>query len=284
MNNTTLDDYKKSVKAQYEEAKTGLFSGFLQNPSPAELKNLCLLLFDKGISKQDQEIFDVFFELDDKSNKRKQIQNANVDKLRPVGNFLKGRTENTRSVSLDLMAVLVDFQPRPYRKFITGNKVELAAVVGNMESSNDISRRDEVERKLPVFEEFKNTIVSKRIGFIILSIFILGGFGYGMKSAFFPDKNCMIWVKNHYEAVNYDSVKDSAEVRVLKQEVLDNFKKVAVCDTTTFFKNGQPLFWYSKVPTMNEIECFNQPGLHPETGKTLKPITDYIINKYIRKE
>lgn len=282
MNNNTLDSYKKAVKDQYEVAKTGLYSGFLQKPSPAELKNLCLLLFDKGISKQDQEILDVFFELDEKLNKRKQIENSNVDKLRPVGNFLKGRTETTRSVSLDLMAVLVDFHPRPYRKFIAGNKNELVAVVGNMESSKDIGR--EMERKLPVFEEFKKTTVSKRIVFFLLAILIFAGVGYGLKNTFFPDNNCMVWVKDHYEAADYDAVKANAEVVVLNQEVLDNFKKVVVCDTTTFFKNGKPLFWYAKEPTKNEVECFNQPGLHPETGKTLKPITEYIVDKYIRKQ
>lgn len=282
MNNNTLDRYKKAVKTQYEVAKSGSFSGFLQKPSPAELKNLCLLLFDKGISKQDQDILDVFFELDDKSSKRKQIENANVDKLKPIGNFLRGKTENTRTVSLDLMAVLVDFQPRPYRKFIAGDKKELAAVDDEIEILKERKKREETAIKLPFFEEFQKKPLSKKINYALLAILIFLGLGYGVRSAFFPDKNCMVWVKNHYEAVNYDSVKDSTEVMVLNQEMLDDFKKVAVCDTTTFFKNKEPLFWYAKVPTKNEVECFTQPGLHPETGKTLKPITQYIIDKYIR--
>lgn len=283
MNNNTLDSYKKAVKAQYEKAKTGSFSGFLQIPTPAELKKLCLLLFDKGISKQDQEIFDIFFELDDKSSKRKQIENANVDKLKPIGNFLKGKTENTRSVSLDLMAVLVDFHPRPYRKFIAGDRNELPTIHKD-EISKVEPNEDNTQLKLPVFEEFKLKSLSKRIAYFIFTILIFGGFGYGVKSAFFPSKDCMVWVKNHYEAFEYEAVKDTVEVLALNQEMLDNFKKVAVCDTTTFFKNGKPLFWYAKNPSRTEVECFNQPGLHPETGKTLKPITKYIVDKYIRNQ
>jgi len=61
MKTNTIEEYIKAVKAKYEEAKTGEYSSFLMNPSPAELKILCLLLFDNGISKQDQEIVDVFF-------------------------------------------------------------------------------------------------------------------------------------------------------------------------------------------------------------------------------
>ena len=63
MKTNTIEEYIKAVKAKYEEAKTGEHSSFLLNPSPAELKILCLLLFDNGISKQDQEIAAIFFDL-----------------------------------------------------------------------------------------------------------------------------------------------------------------------------------------------------------------------------
>ena len=288
MNKNTIKDYKKEVKTKYEEARIGEFSGFLLKPSPAELKNLCLLLFDKGIKKTDQEIFNRFFELDDKSSKQKQIEYFNVDKLKPIGNFLKGRTEVTRVVNLDLIAVLVDFNPRPYRKFISENKEELTEVV----AINEILKKEgngEVKDKkeVAIFEEFKKKSVSKRIAFAVLPLFVFGSLSYGVKNIFFPNKNCMVWVKNHYVAVEYDKVKDTAEVCPFNQEVLDNFKKITVCATTTFFKNGDidnPLVWYGKAPNKKEYEYFNQSGLHPETGKTLKPITKYIIGKYILKK
>ncbi len=288
MNKNTSDDYKKGIKAKYEEAKTRKFSGFLLNPSPAELKNLCLLLLDKGCNKLDQEIVDRFFVIDDKSSKRKQIENFDVDKLRPISNFLNGRTETTRPINLDLIAVLVDFNPRPYRKFVSGDKEELTEDLGTKEI---LKKEDRVEaednNKEVVFEELKKKSVSKRVTFAVLPLFVFGAAGYGVKNIFFPNKNCMVWVKNHYEAVEYDKVKDTAEVSPLYQDLLDNFKKIAVCDTTTFFKNGDtdhPLVWYGKSSDKKEYEYFNQPGLHPETGKTLKPISKYIIEKYILKK
>lgn len=287
MKKNTINDYKKEVKAKYEEAKTGEFSGFLMKPSPAELKNLCLLLFDKGVSKHDQEILDRFFELDDKSNKRKQMEYFNVDKLRPISNFLKGNTETTRAVSLDLIAVLVNFNPRPYKKFFIGDKQELIDEVNVIEISKGDSGGYEEEKRVGFFEEFKNRSISKTIALATIPLFIFGSVSYGVKNTFFSEQNCMVWVKNHYEAADYEVLKDTAQVRPFNQDLLDNFKKITVCDTTTFFKNGdidKPVIWYGKAPDKKKYEYFNQPGLHPETGKTLKPISKYIIDKYILKK
>lgn len=287
MNNKTINDYKKGLKAKYEEAKTGIFSGFLLKPSPAELKNLCLVLLDKGFNRLDQEILDRFFNLNDKSSKLKQIEHFEVDKLKPISNFLKGRTEITRVVNLDVIAVLVDFNPRPYRKFIEGNKEELTEDL----AINEIVKNEELEviegnKNESVFQELKKKSVSKKIVFAVMPLFILGSVCYGVKNIFFSDKNCMIWVKNHYEAVEYDKVKHTAAVSPFNQYLLLNFKKITVSDTTTFFRNediNSPIVWYGKSPNKKEYEYFNQPGLHPETRKTLKPITKYIIGKHILK-
>lgn len=288
MNKNTINDYKKEVKTKYEESKNAEFSSFLTNPSPAELKNFCLLLFDKGYNKWDQEILERFFELDEKLSKRKQIENFDVDKLRPISNFLKGKTETTRAVNLDLIAVLVDFNPRPFRKFMSRNKQELAddgVVVNEISKIETKEKEDKIE--LTAFEEFKKKSISKRIVFTVLPLFIFGTAGYGVKNIFFPNKNCMLWTNNHYEAVECEKVNDTFEVYPLNQNLLDNFKKITVCDTTTFFRNNntdKPLVWYGKALDKKKYEYFNQPGLHPETGKTLKPITRYIIGKYILKK
>ncbi|TRX21770.1 hypothetical protein FNW25_15655 [Flavobacterium franklandianum] len=287
MNKNTSDDYKKGIKVKYEVAKTGEFSGFLLNPSPAELKNLCLLLWDKRSNRLDHEILDRFFEFDDKSTKQKQIENFEADKLRPISNFLKGKTETTRIVNLDVIAFLVDFNPRPYRKFMSGNKEELTEDVAINEIVKKEERivKEDIKKEL-VFKEFNKKSVSKKIAFAVIPLLVFSSVSYGVKNIFFPNKNCMVWVENHYEAVEYDKVKNTSKVIHLNQDVLDNFKKITVCDTTTFFKNGDtdnPLVWYGKSQDKKQYEYFNQPGLHPETEKTLKPISKYIINKYIFK-
>lgn len=285
MNKNTVEEYKMKIKAKYSEAKTESFSGFLLQPSSAELKTLCLLLFDNGLSKLDQEIFNRFFDIKEESNKRKQIEFFSVDKLKPIANFLKGSTENTRIVNLDLIAVLVDFKSRPYGKFIAEeSSVKLTADYSINESSKKGNNKlKRVDDKVGDFTTNNSLIFAKK-GLVLTGLLFVLGFGfYGIRSFLFPNKEAMIWVKNHYEAVNYDKI-GSAEVIPLNQYVLDNFKKITVSENTTFFKNGDyemPMVWYGKSPDKKEHEYFNQPGLHPETGKTLKPISRYIIKKYI---
>ena len=45
-------------------------------------------------------------------------------------------------------------------------------------------------------------------------------------------------------------------------------------------KKGDVKIWYGK-NIVKELEYFSLLGVHPETGKTLKPITEYMIKKHI---
>ena len=91
------------------------------------------------------------------------------------------------------------------------------------------------------------------------------------------EQECMRWRKDHFEEV---SCSGSRYEEPLNPFRLENFRKIKVSDTTEFFKQGEPRVWYDK--SNGELEFFSAPGIHPENGKTLKPITDYIIKKYIR--
>lgn len=91
------------------------------------------------------------------------------------------------------------------------------------------------------------------------------------------EEECMRWEKDHFEQV---SCTGSRYEEPLNPVRLENFKKLLVSDTTSFFRNGEPRVWYDK--SNGKLEFFSAPGIHPENGKTLKPITRYMIKKYIR--
>lgn len=91
-------------------------------------------------------------------------------------------------------------------------------------------------------------------------------------------EECMIWQEDHFEKTTCSGAENEEILRAFR---LENFKKIAPTDTTTFFKNGKAQVWYDK--SNNELEFFTAPGTHPTNDKTLKPITTYIIEKYIRK-
>ena len=68
-----------------------------------------------------------------------------------------------------------------------------------------------------------------------------------------------------------------------KWMVWDGKKITPDCSTEFFDSHGNPKIWYGK-NNKKELEYFTDLGLHPETGKTLDPITTYMIKKHICKE
>lgn len=105
------------------------------------------------------------------------------------------------------------------------------------------------------------------------------GFGY----FFTTKKACMQWQNDHYEEVTCETkalgLVDIYSIVPANEELL-HFRKIQVCDTTTFFRQNKPVVWYSKCN--KQLEYFNRPGFNPENGKALKPITQYMIDTHIK--
>ncbi|GIQ57105.1 hypothetical protein Flavo103_02410 [Flavobacterium collinsii] len=101
----------------------------------------------------------------------------------------------------------------------------------------------------------------------------------------FQDKECMQWSGDHYEMVDCD-LKIQGFAKSSNIEIIDptlvHLKKIKVCDTTTYFdKNGVAIVWYAK--TANGIDFFDAHGRHPENNSPLRPVTHYILNKYVKR-
>lgn len=90
-------------------------------------------------------------------------------------------------------------------------------------------------------------------------------------------EKCMAWNEDHYIEVDCTGTANETKYNPI---LLKDFRQIKVTDTTTFFKNGEVQVWYDK--SNNKLEFFTAPGIHPENGKTLKPVSNYIINKYIK--
>ena len=283
----TFDDYLRAVKQHYEVAKNGVYACFLLHPSPAQLRNFCLLLLENDLSKSDEEVFKVFFQVTASAALKKGISNFDVEKFKAVGNFLKGKSEKTNAVSLNLIAVLVDYQPRPFHKYLKGNE-NLATNIFR----EDREAIQEEEAFVAVTNPFlakanatNKGVCLKKWGSISLVLLIVLGATYIVGHEFFSKKECMQWQEDHYERV--DCITEAQGIGLLTDKVPVNeseinLKKIEVNKQTVFFRNGKPLVWYSK--RNGEISYFNSHGIHPETGRPLKPITEYMIDKYIKNE
>ncbi len=280
----TSNDYIIAVKEKYELEKNGIYGGFLIEPTSALLRDLCLLVFDKGLKKKDEEVFANFFKPKEEKGLRKAIENVDVEKLRTVCNFLKGVSKKTNLPVLNLIAVIVDYEMRPFSKFITLENKDAAITDKTNSTKNEVDLDVENKNKQPKKIENTTNHPIRNIGIGIIGLLSFLTIGYSVKDVLLPKKQCMQWTKDHYEKVSCDSkIITLATLNTIK--AIDsselNLKKITVCDTTIFFEYDKPIVWYHKFN--NEIECFNADGKHPVTGRDLKPITPYMVKTHFKK-
>lgn len=119
-----------------------------------------------------------------------------------------------------------------------------------------------------------------RIAIAGIALVVLALWGY----LHFNKQRWMEWKGTQYVEVPFDSQKVNAGVlKLYSEDRITHLKKINVTADTQFFnEDGSVRVWYGKNKE-GTLEYFTSYGLHPETGKTLKPITNYMIQKYIYK-
>lgn len=316
MNNNTIEDlYKKAVIKQYEEVKNGEDYIYLNAPTRGKLNKLCWEIFEtKSVSTDDKAIFNTLlgfpFDLNTKNKFR-----SNTNQFRPIETFLKGETDPDKIEVVDLAAILVDFQLRPFNKFRKKideedlklinelrniNVPEKEVIINeslekNEEESFTVSNEDFVDTESETLPKkiflnqpsvLKQSLVdivdkskSKKIKYFSIGAGLI--FLIIMLFLAFPEKECMQWSNDHYELVHCDEpIPGNLNDVIPKDDNLLKFRKVIVCDTTTCFKpDGKAIIWYAK--TANGIDFFNNHGYHPENHSSLKAVTNYILDKYV---
>ena len=93
---------------------------------------------------------------------------------------------------------------------------------------------------------------------------------------------CMIWDNDRYIETDFNEETFLLnKLKLYNEDRIENFQKITpTCETVFFNENGSEKLWYGK-NKKGDLEYFTSIGKHPKTGKTLKPITVYMIKKYI---
>ena len=279
MENNSLEDYKIAVKAKYEIEKKGTHSSFLISPSRARLRSLCLEIFKSNQNQNDLNVFSSFFKFDFSPSCSGKLKEQ-TDKFRPIETFLKGETNLVDVEAINLAAILVDFQPRPFLKFSKNDWNKDAAKMEAFPGFN--KKKKEIYTFKHTEQSLKHTFLEKISKKMVLIVLIVLSFAF-TSYFIFQKKQCMQWSDDHYELVDCElSANDLVNFNTIKpfDKNLIDLQKINICDTTVFFKNGEAIIWYAK--TENGIEFFNTHGRHPENDNALKPVTPYILNKYVK--
>lgn len=305
MKKNTLEDYKEAIKAKYEEEKSGDYASFLINPSRAKLRGLCIILFTENSTSDDLRIFRNFFGFDFKDGISPKLKKE-TDKFRPLETFFKGETDLTDISGIDLAAILVRYNKRPIHRFLKETGATLVikkeepsySILDNDNSASQEERNETaITKTIAVFDntikpkvsttailaQIQNKAISvKQIGKILMLLIIFLVSAYGAQQFISPKKECMQWQKDHYELVDCSiaGLGIMNEIKPTAEEEL-KLKKIEVSMQTRFFQKNKAIVWYCK--NNGKQEYFNSAGFHPENGKPLKPISRYIIDKYIKQ-
>lgn len=112
---------------------------------------------------------------------------------------------------------------------------------------------------------FSNNKTSKALGWMS---------GWGSPAT---DKPYMYWDKDRYMATDSSSLHSRVEVVPMRDFAFINMKKITRADTLNA-ENSIGKVWYDK--SNNHVEFFTSFGQHPENGKALKDVTEYILETY----
>ncbi|WP_109853313.1 hypothetical protein [Aquimarina sp. AU58] len=260
----TFEDYKGKILEHYGSIKNDSnhqLNRFCNNITPGKIKSASKIILETQNSKQDIHTLSSYFKIPINRDFLKFLDSVDADKLIPVKQFLNQITKEPREEVVEFSSWLLNFNPRPYSKFRKNKGKIIDPPEG--ESGGGFPPKPRIPWKKIVIT------VSFISSFAVILYFVIDR----------QRKECMIWSEDHYELV--ECGKTSSLDIALNKDLLENFRKIEPDTTMTFFKDGKALFWYDKTVG---IEFFTMPGTHPTNGKTLKPVSQTIVRKYIYGE
>ncbi|EHQ25887.1 hypothetical protein [Mucilaginibacter paludis] len=303
--------YKEQVLADYDrKIASQELSSKLIHITPGNLKKESVRVCEERFLPKDKHFLrPIFGQKDDASGYRNAIQNGNANPFRPLVNFLRDRSINTDENNIELLAWLINFEPRPYMTWLKDpnrnhKKEEHEApdqtpdedIVVEPEKNKKQPDEDQIAPPLPAMEDDlpKPFLNGKKIIILVAFWIVLGGGIYLIKyegekpltknteklNHIEIKKNtsgCMVWNKDHYEQGSCDQTNDGRLIVKLDPYRLAHLKKIT--DTSNINWNSIGHTWYFRAP--KEVECFTAAGPYPpDTTRRLLPITEYIIRKY----
>jgi hypothetical protein len=274
-------DYRSYVLAEYERKKAaGDLSHRIRDLTPAKLKEECEVVCKERYDSKDAKALEAFFKyVGDKDACLQAIGKCDIDKFRPLVNFLKGSTSSPDPKIVELLAWLIDFKPRPLEsaKKAHIDRPDLPA------AKRDESPKDGDE--MPAATVSAKPLSAFRAKKVIIAavLLLLGALGlyWAWPGKIFVStgpQGCMYWVGDHYQQISCSQKPGDTLVIPLDSERLLHFKKITRPDTIT--ENALGSIWCVKF--QGAYECYTSPGYHPiDTSLKLRLLNDFVLINHI---
>ena len=189
-----------------------------------------------SLSAKDEQAFDIFFNFKpDTNQKAKSILLSDTDKFRPLSKFLNSKTNLQDITAANILAVLVEFENRPFVKFRQNDSEMIVST-----KSDEAVIREELESK----KEFVPKAKRPKMAMIAMLLLVVGISAFAITKSF--EEKCMVWVEDHYEQISCEpdekqGLFQDISLEPLNEEKLEYFKKIEINDNTIFFKNEKPI-------------------------------------------
>ena len=214
------------------------------------------------------------------------IRRLDIDKLRPLINLMTEGVQSRDDKNIKLLAWLIDFTPRPYEvwkkeQLKTSEDIAPERTATSTDGFGSSGLNDTPSSVLP------NSGNRRKIKTSIKNMVMLGMIGgasvFGVYKVSKPmEHQCMYWSGDQYVAKGcQDEILVSATKIALDKQHLKTFRRITKPDTLSYYALSR--VWYTKMNN-DSLVYFTGPGQHPvHKQKNLRPITKYIIDKYIKR-
>ena len=286
-----FEDYASTVLSGYEEKRVhGTLSTNLMHPTPAKLKRECLIAFDQRFSKKDEFALSSFFEpRESKETCRLAVKKHEVDKFRPLNTVLRSGARKTDEKNIELLAWLIDHQPRPYIRWAEANTgpkntdmiVKPPEVSGDQANGSTEPAEKTVKVKGPPYK--KMAVALLVIITLTMTIYLAWPLPSQVMNSMIAlisrHGKCMYWAGDHFKIGSYEELHHDTPGMPIDTVKLNYFRKIT--DWNTLGENAVGKVWYAKI--RGQLEIFTMPGFHPvDTNRSLLPLSEYMLRKYIR--
>jgi hypothetical protein len=274
-------DYKLLVLEDYRIKKaTDSLALNLCHASPAKLKAESLAVFDTRFLKKDEKLLVSFFGLrENEFEYRQAIKQCEADRFKPLSNYLKQSTRDTDEKNIELLAWLINFEPRPYQV----NKAHV--LKGNTNPADLASYPSDVDKGRIETDKAKARKI--RLTWAVPVVLILMTYlTWHYASAVilpprFPttgQEQCMYWADDHYQPISCNQKIENTPIYALDSMKLAHLKLIT--NTDTIGKKAIGHVWYAKIN--GKVEFYTSDGFHPiYTARRLRPLSLYIYTKYL---
>lgn len=239
------------VFEQYQKRKKNkVLSSNLTDPTPAGLRDECLKIYiDKGKPIDDPLIKSFFGSLGNEINYSNRIENFDIDKFKPVINFLEEKTTKPNIKIVDLVEWLIGLD-------------------------EPVTRTETIKVSIP----FWQIALACAIALLLAQGTYLLWNGYLNKvRAPKPDEHCMYWTGRHYEPINCKQQIIGVPIIPLDVEKLNSLKRITEQDTLTTNSLGK--VWYTG--RGNHHAFYTDSSFNPvDTAKRMLKLSNHILKSH----